>query len=218
MFWGKLLLVLMSFFAITTPIYAQEDIKFLDEKTVEPRLWITKHSGSAPQVALTLDLCMGKTDMRILDMLIEHKIKATFFMTARWLVKNPEAIEKIKQHLDLFEIGNHGAQHLPAIDNMATIYGIKTAGSLPRIFEEVKGGQQAIIAAGFKPPYWYRTAAARYSHDALSALEKAGYHIAGFSLNGDEGASLREKDERKRIERAKDGDVIMTNSPRAGGS
>lgn len=186
---------------------------------LEPRLSIEK-GVSIPQVSLTLDLCMGKTDYRIFDTLIEQQIPATLFVTARWLARNSAVVAKIRAHPELFEIGNHGRDHIPAIDTQKTIYGLKTAGSLKRICEEIEGGAQAIKAAGldqqFKP--FYRTAAARYSPDAILLIERLGYQIGGFSLNADMGASLPAKMVSQRISAAKDGDVIIAhmNQPQRG--
>lgn len=179
--------------------------------TIEPRLHIEKGQVSKPQVALTLDLCMGDVDERIFDVLLSHKIKATFFVTARWLHRNTVTGEIIKAHPELFEVANHGKNHVPAIDNQATIYGLKTAGNLKAICEEVKGGEEAIKAAGFPRSNWYRDAAARYSRDAIKLVNAMGYQIAGFSLNADMGASLPAKTVAERISNAKNGDIIIAH-------
>lgn len=178
---------------------------------VEPSLHISKGDTKNPQVALTLDLCMGDVDHRIFDVLIEHNIKATLFVTARWLNHNKETVDVIKAHSDLFEIANHGANHIPAIDNEPTIYGLKTAGSLKAICEEIKGGEDAISKAGFAQSIWYRDAAARYSKDALTLIDNMGYKVGGFSLNADMGASLPAKTVFSRIAKAKNGDVIIAH-------
>lgn len=184
--------------------------------TLEPQLHFDHNSTVKPRVALTLDLCMGDTDHRIFDTLIDKKIKATLFVTKRWLKRNPDVVAAIKQHLDLFEVANHGANHIPAVDNQPTLYGMKTAGSLTAICDEIEQGQQALRAAGFAYSNWYRDAGARYSPHAIDLIHELGYHIAGFSLNGDVGASLPEAVVRARIEKARDGDVIIAhmNQPR----
>lgn len=200
---------LVSIAILVSPVLCQAG-------TVEPVLHITKGPASKPQVALTLDLCMGDTDHRIFDVLINRNIKATFFVTARWLRRNADIVEKIRSRPDLFEVANHGANHIPAIDNQPTIYGLKTAGSLKAVCKEVDGGQKALVAAGFAPSRWYRDASARYSPDALKLIGNMGYKIAGFSLNADIGASLAATSVEKRISAAKNGDVIIAhmNQPR----
>lgn len=178
---------------------------------VEPSLHLPKTSEPAPRVALTLDLCMGDTDHRILDTLIVEKIKATLFVTGRWIKRNSAAIAQIKKHPDLFEIANHGANHIPAIDNQPEIYGLKTAGSLQAVCYEVEGGEQALTGTGFLPSIWYRDASAVYSPDAINLVKKMGYRVAGFSLNADVGASLPAAQVADRIAKAVDGDVIIAH-------
>lgn len=179
--------------------------------TVEPILHIAKGEVSKPQVALTLDLCMGDVDHRIFDVLVSRQIKATLFVTERWLRRNSETVAIIKAHPELFELANHGKNHVPAIDNQPTIYGLKTAGSLKAVCEEIKGGEEALTAAGFPRSNWYRDAAARYSQDAIKLIHKMGYQIGGFSLNADMGALLPAKTVAARISSAKNGDVIIAH-------
>ncbi|MCX2695945.1 MULTISPECIES: polysaccharide deacetylase family protein [Ochrobactrum] len=178
---------------------------------VEPQLHIAKGGSAAPQVALTLDACMGKTDHRILDVLVRNRIPATIFVTARWLKQNAEAFAVMKAHPDLFDIENHGNMHVPAITNVPTMYNIKTAGSLDAVRSEIDGGADAIVQSGASKPLWYRDATARYSTDAIKFAQSRGYKIGGYSLNGDQGASLLAPVVARRISAARDGDVIISH-------
>lgn len=205
---GFFILCFIGFGAVWSFVSAQE------ARLVEPHIRIAS-GHTPPQVALTLDLCMGKTDRRILDVLIGQKIPATLFVTGRWLRGNGDIVKQIRAHPELFEIGNHGADHLPPIDNRPAVYGLKTAGSLAWICGEVTGGMQAIEQAGLAflspAPRWYRGAAALYSPDAIALIQKLGYRIAGFSLNADQGASLPAAVVAGRVRAAKDGDVIIAH-------
>ena len=99
---------------------------------VEPDLRLPTNpdgKGAALRVALTLDACSGATDMRILGTLIENRIPATIFVTARWLKRNGLVVEVMKAHPDLFEIEDHGAMHVPPIDVKVSVYGLAAAGS-----------------------------------------------------------------------------------------
>jgi len=178
---------------------------------VEPQLHIARGGTAAPQVALTLDACMGKTDHRILDTLVKERIPATIFVTGRWLKQNPEAFAVMKANPDLFAIEDHGAKHIPAITNAPTMYGIKTAGSLDAVRSEIEGGSTAIVGAGAPKPQFYRDATARYSIDAVALATSLGYKIGGYSLNGDQGASLLAPTVARRISAARDGDVIISH-------
>src|SRR5258708_7812071 len=95
---------------------------------IEPRLRLPLETNGAHRVALTLDACSGKVDGRILDALIANHVPATIFATARGLKRNAAAIAEINAHPDLFEVENHGARHLPAVDEPRLVYGIPAAG------------------------------------------------------------------------------------------
>lgn len=178
---------------------------------VEPRLTIVTSDAAVRTVALTLDACSGATDHRILDMLVAEAIPSTIFVTHRWLKRNPEALKTLLAHPDLFEIENHGDQHIPAVTDVSTVFGLKTAGSLDAVRSEVDGGAKAIVAAGLPKPRWYRDATARYSRDAIDAIKADGYQIAGYSLNADMGASLMGPLVARRVAAAKSGDVIIAH-------
>ncbi len=187
-------------------------------RVVEPQLHIARGGPMAPQVALTLDACMGKTDRRILDTLVDNRIPATIFVTGRWLKTNRDVFALMQAHPDLFEIENHGAMHVPAITSQPTMYNIPTAGSIDAVRAEVEGGARAIAEAGGKAPVWYRDATARYSTDAIDLATSMGYKIGGYSLNGDIGASLLAGMAEKRIAAARDGDVIIAHINQPGRS
>jgi peptidoglycan/xylan/chitin deacetylase (PgdA/CDA1 family) len=178
---------------------------------VEPALHLEKHQGGAPRVALTLDACSGKTDNRILDVLVRERIAATIFVTARWLRRNEAAVAILKAHPDLFELEDHGREHLAAIDRATTVYGVRSAGSPEALALEVGGGADAMVAAGIDRPHWFRGATAKYSPSAITLIESIGYRVAGYSLNGDGGSLLGAGTTERRIAAARDGDVILAH-------
>ncbi|MGP2491665.1 polysaccharide deacetylase family protein [Mesorhizobium sp. PUT5] len=178
---------------------------------VEPALHIAPGGAGAPRVALTFDACMGATDMRILSTLIDNRMPATIFVTARWLKRNRDVFAQMRAHPDLFEIENHGAMHVPAVDRPAKIYGIAAAGSPGAVEAEVEGGAAAIRAAGAAAPGWFRGATARYIPSAIAAIRRRGFRIAGYSVNGDGGSLLGARAAEKRIAAARDGDVVIAH-------
>lgn len=181
-------------------------------KLVEPRLHLAKADTSArPRIALTFDACMGAVDERILSTLIKERIPSTVFVTARWLRKNPQTVAIFLANPDLFEIENHGENHVPAIDVAVPVYGIASAGSPEAVSREVGKGAEAVIAAGLPAPRWFRGATAKYDASSIDEIRKMGYRVAGYSLNGDDGSLLGAGSAEKRIGAAKDGDVVISH-------
>nr|WP_250811890.1 polysaccharide deacetylase family protein [Neorhizobium tomejilense] len=181
-------------------------------KLVEPHLHVSlSGNASHPRVALTFDACMGKADERILSTLVRERIPATIFVTARWLRNNPQSVAIFLQNLDLFELENHGQNHVPAVDVPALIYGIAAAGSPEAVRQEVTGGADAMRAAGFSAPRWFRGSTAKYDPSAIRQIRDMGYRVAGYSLNGDGGSLLGADVTEKRIAAARDGDVVLAH-------
>jgi peptidoglycan/xylan/chitin deacetylase (PgdA/CDA1 family) len=180
-------------------------------RLIEPTLRLTAKSIGRPTVALTFDACMGKVDNRILDTLVDNRIPATVFVTARWLKRNAEAFAVLEAHPDLFEIEDHGANHIPAVDRAMRIYGIRAAGSPRAVADEVEGGAAAIVRAGAPKPVFFRGATAKYTPSAIKQIEAIGYKVAGYSINGDGGSLLGRIATTRNYARARDGDVIISH-------
>lgn len=166
----------------------------------------------APRVALTFDACDGGADRRILDVLVENRIPATFFVTAIWIRRNPAALALLKAHPDLYAIENHGARHVPAIDRPTMVYGLKAAGSPEAVRAEVEGGSRAIEAATGRRPQWYRGAGAVYTPATIAAIRAMGFRIAGYSLSVEAGTRLDAHKAAERLGKARDGDVVLAHA------
>ena len=178
---------------------------------VEPRLALALPPSAPRGVALTLDACDGRTDMRILETLLRLEVPATIFATARWVRGNAAALALLRAHPALFSLQNHGARHLPAVLGPDRVYGLAPAGTLAAVQAEVAGGTAALVEAGLPPPRWYRGATALYSPEAVTLIEAMGLQIAGFSLNADQGASLPAAAVARRIGAARGNDVIIAH-------
>ncbi|MCX8502673.1 MAG: polysaccharide deacetylase [Alphaproteobacteria bacterium] len=186
-----------------------------NEGLLEPRLTLKTPQDGRRTVALTLDACPGGFDAKIIAALVEWRVPATLFVTGAWMHSNPAGLAALLAHPDLFAFGNHGAHHVPAILGERRIFGLRVAGDLQSIRDEVGRGEEAIMAATGAKPVWYRGATALYSPAAVPAIEGMGFSIAGYSLNADMGASLPAEAVMYRMRQAKDGDVIIahTNQP-----
>jgi peptidoglycan/xylan/chitin deacetylase (PgdA/CDA1 family) len=181
------------------------------QKLLEPHMNIALGRSDGPHVALTFDACTGKVDDRILGALIENNIPATIFVTKRWLKRNPEAIARLRARPDLLEIENHGAKHLPAIDETVLAYGLAAAGTPQAVTNEVADGAAAVAAIFGKEPHWFRGATALYTASSEKLITDMHFKIAGFSISGDGGAGFSAQKTAKTIGAAHDGDVIIAH-------
>jgi peptidoglycan/xylan/chitin deacetylase (PgdA/CDA1 family) len=184
-----------------------------DVQPVELHHRLVLPAGEAGKVvALTLDACGGGFDAELANFLIQHRIHATIFATRRWIRRNPDALATLKAHADLFDIENHGANHLPAIIGAdRDVYGLAGVADLNQLKREVSGGADAVKAATGIAPHWYRGATGVYDPEAIKAIEAMGFKLAGFSINADSGATLEKKKVVGRLKKVRSGDIIIAH-------
>ncbi len=189
--------------------------------------WMTHATTSAPveqhdrlilsslddrRVALTLDACSGRYDADLIDFLVRNRIPATLFVTKRWLDANPQGMQTIRDHLDLFDIEDHGRQHIPAVIGAGgRVYGIPGEPDLLHLRREVADGSAAVTQYFGVAPHWYRGATAEYDRQAADEIRRMGYGIAGFSVNADAGATLPRAVIERRMRHVQAGDIIIAH-------
>ena len=183
-----------------------------DEKPVEIHDRIASLKIADKEIALTLDACSGKFDDDMIEFLIRNRIPATLFATKKWLVANPKGVSIIKAHLDLFDVEDHGENHIPAVIGAGKkVYGIAGEPDVLHLRREVSEGARAITEMIGVPPHWYRGATAEYDSKAVTEIEKMGFGIAGFSVNADSGATLKRVAIEERLKHVKADDIIIAH-------
>ena len=188
------------------------------QKPIELHDRIFPQTDAPKQVALTLDACSGKYDDDLIQFLIRNRIPATIFATKKWLDHNAFGISVIKAHLDLFDVEDHGENHVPAVVGIGRkVYGIPGEPDLMHLRREVTEGARAIEQVIGVAPHWYRGATAEYDPQAIEEIGKLGYKIAGFSINADAGATLKRQAIEERLKHVRGGDVIIAHMNKPAG-
>ncbi|MCL1889242.1 MAG: polysaccharide deacetylase family protein [Desulfovibrionaceae bacterium] len=159
-------------------------------------------------VALTLDACGGKTDMRIIALLRDLRIPAAIFVTNPWLRGNADLAADLAAD-PLFSLEAHGARHKPASVAGRTAHGIPGTANIASLVDEVESNARAIAAVTGKRPRWYRSGAAFYDDVALLVIRDLGFSVAGFSISADQGGALPAKTVARLLLSAKDGDILL---------
>jgi peptidoglycan/xylan/chitin deacetylase (PgdA/CDA1 family) len=185
---------------------------FAQTSPVEIHDRISPNEGPNNRVALTLDACSGQFDEDLIAFLVRNRIHATLFATKKWLDKNPRGLAVLKANLDLFDIEDHGENHIPAVIGAGRkVYGIAGEPDMLHLRREVSKGAQAIEEATGVAPHWYRGATGQYDQKAADEIRRMGYKIAGFSVNADAGATLNRAAVQDRLRHVKGGDVIIAH-------
>ena len=178
---------------------------------VAPVMRLAGRASAPRQVAITFDACPGGFDPRIAAALVEGAVPATIFVSGVWMRQNPKALAFLLAHPELFSLQNHGARHLACVLGERQIWGLTPAVDLAGVATEVEDGARAITAVTGRRPAWFRGAGAIYSPPALDLIRRLGFRVAGFSLNGDEGATLPAAAAAGRIGAARAGDVVISH-------
>ena len=167
-----------------------------------PQLWgedipgVRTHLNTQePVIALTLDACGGKRgngfDKKLINWLRKHHIPATLFITGRWINANEEIAKELASS-PLFEIENHGMNHCPCSVSGRSAYGIPGTGSVEEVMREVSDATVIIKKVTNRQPRFFRSGTNYYDEVALALIEDLGYNVVGYSIAGDEGATLSE--------------------------
>jgi peptidoglycan/xylan/chitin deacetylase (PgdA/CDA1 family) len=107
---------------------------------------------------------------RVIELLKRNGAKATFFVIGREVVRFPDMV---KAERDAgFEVANHGMHHrfLKGLDEAA-------------VTEDVRGGEEAIEAAGGGHPTLYRLPGGVSDATAMAVLGRLGYTVVGWSID-----------------------------------
>ena len=182
----------------------------LHQSLTVPMISVAANDGKV--AALTLDACGGAFDEDLIQFLIQKNIPATIFATKRWIDRNPRGVALLMTHRELFEIEDHGANHVPAVIGVGRrVYGILGEPDVAHLVSEVTDGARAIEQVSGSAPQWYRGATAEYDAAAITVIKSLGYKIAGFSLNADAGATLGRRAIVARLKAGRNGDIIIAH-------
>jgi len=123
------------------------------------------------QVALTFDAAWGNEDTQIiLDILEEHDVKVTFFMTGGWVKSYPEDVKAILAAGH--DLGNHSENH----KNMSQLTDEEIEEELMLVHNRVKQltGYEMFL---FRPPY------GDYDDQVLQCASDCGYYSIQWDVD-----------------------------------
>lgn len=167
-------------------------------------------------VALTFDACNGGYDAALIETLRAHRVPATLFLAQPWVDAHPDITRELVGG-PLFQIENHGTRHLPLSVTGAAAYGIPGTASPAEAIAEIEGNAATLTSFG-AAPRWFRAGTAHYDDVAVRIASDRGTLIAGFSVNGDFGATAAPAAVADQIVAAPDGAIVLAhmNHPGSG--
>lgn len=172
-------------------------------------------------ISLTFDACGGGKkgngfDSKLLAYLERERIPSTLFLGGRWIDVNPGIARRLAAN-PLFEIENHGLHHKPCSVNGRSAYGIRGTSGIADVISEVDGNAEKIEAITHRRPRFYRSGTAMYDDVAAAIVREMGCTPVGFTISGDEGATLPSGEVRARLLKASQGDIVLCHMNRPEG-
>ncbi len=150
------------------------------------------------QVAFSFDASWGaeRTEL-ILDILDQHSIKTTFFLTGFWVEEYPQYVKLIAERGH--EIGNHTFSH-PHLGSMAE----------EQIKDELLKIEQMIEQITGERPTLFRAPFGEYSNQVITAAEELGYSTIQWSIDSLDWQNLTREEITQRVnQRAHKGAIIL---------
>jgi peptidoglycan/xylan/chitin deacetylase (PgdA/CDA1 family) len=177
----------------------------------------TRFATGGNQIALTFDACKGACDEALLNTLQRNGVPAVLFFCAKWIDANAGRAAQLAAN-PLFDIGNHGARHVPLSVNGRSAYGIGGTGSADEVVDEVWSNHAKITALTGRPPTWFRPGTAHYDDVALEIVRELGQRPLGFTVNADKGATASAAAVRSNVVGAAPGSIVLAhmNHPESG--
>lgn len=128
-----------------------------------PSQLIVRGNQGQKEIAFTFDAGSGIEGIEILNVLKKHNVKATFFLTGKWVEKFPDYAKRIVN--EGHEIGNHTFSHPDAVKTDSYTFS-----------ENIKIAEQKIKSVtGISPRPYFRFPYGSYNKAALETVGKAGY-------------------------------------------
>ncbi|MFC0471164.1 polysaccharide deacetylase family protein [Halalkalibacter kiskunsagensis] len=143
-------------------------------------------------IALTFDACGGPYgngyDKKLIEFLREEEVPATLFVNERWILEH-EALFLDLANDPLFQIENHGTDHVPLSVSGQIAWGIEGTNSPADVEREVMGNQETIERLTGRAPTLFRSGTAFYDEIAVELVNELGLEVVNFDILGDAGAT-----------------------------
>lgn len=162
---GILLVLLVVCYA--GPLH-QQSTTVLAVKRILPVYSVEREDNA---ISISFDASWGGDQtIRILDLLDEYDVKATFFLVGIWVDKYPELVKEI--HDRGHEIGNHSAKH----PHMTQI-------SKSRMRQELSDMASKLKAITGETPTLFRPPYGDYNNAVVSVARSEGYEVVQWSVD-----------------------------------
>ncbi|WP_018921459.1 polysaccharide deacetylase family protein [Salsuginibacillus kocurii] len=175
----------------------------------------TRLDTSKKVLALTFDACGGAFgsgyDEELISFLQAEEIPATLFISGQWVTDNEENKALMQELADdpLFQIENHGRDHLPLSVDGRTAWGIEGTSSPEEIKNEVVENQEILNKYTTNEPSYFRAGTAHVDDVAVQIVNDLHLEIVNYSIAGDGGGTFTKTEVEDALVNAHPGDIAL---------
>ncbi len=181
----------------------------------------TRINTSEQKIALTFDACGGPYgngyDAALISYLREADVPATLFINERWIIEHETLFLELAND-PLFQIENHGTEHIPLSVNGGTAWGIAATESPEEVVQEVLGNHDTVKHLTGKEMNLFRSGTAFYDEVAVELVQALGYQVVNFDVLGDAGATYSSEQVERALLGSESGSIALLhmNQPTSG--
>ena len=168
--WGLISVAVAA--AIYTSVPAAKTVFSVAEASGKRKLPIYSVETNEKKAALTFDAAWGADDTeKLLGILKENNVKATFFLCGYWVDKNPEEVKRIYE--EGHDIGNHSDTHAHG----AQLSLEQNKSEISKVGEKLKAllGNDVTVNL-YRPPF------GEYNNTVIEAAESLDYYAVQWDV------------------------------------
>lgn len=179
----------------------------------------TRMDTTEKKIALTFDACGGpygnNYDEELFSFLQVEEIPATLFVNERWILHNEELFLDLAND-PLFQIENHGTDHVPLSVSGGEAWGIQATESPQQVYNEIMKNHETVESLIGKQMTLFRSGTAYYDEIAVQIANELGYEVVNFDVLGDAGATYSDEQVKHALLSVRPGSIVLLHMNQSG--
>lgn len=169
--------------------------------TKDQQTALTKGNVNENHLALTFNISWGEEKVfNILDVLKEHKVRATFFVSGEWAERHPQIIEEITENKH--EIGMLGYRYKSYVDQ-----------DIDQVRKDIVHAKEVFKKLGFEEIKYIRPPSGHFNKDVIDLAKEHDLEVIHWSVNPNDWENPGTKEITNDVlKQTKGGDIILLHA------
>lgn len=165
-------LLLLVFLAFLTALFILlEPSRLFSLFHTDRETALTKGNDHEDHIALTFNISWGEEKIYdILDVLEEHKVRATFFVSGEWAERHPQIMEEISEQEH--EVGMLGYRYKNYLDQ-----------EIEQVRKDIAHAKEVFNKLGFRDMKYIRPPSGHFNEEVIDIAERSELEVIHWSIN-----------------------------------